>query len=101
MAMPVFTPDIQTTSPIWLFPMYLQDQERRTQQRNTASSFADDDRVLSFAQWIELNGISPATGRRILAGGKGPKILRLSDRRIGIRVRDNREWQDTLAVEST
>jgi hypothetical protein len=62
------------------------------QQRGIAA----DDRVMTFAQWCELNGFSPATGRRILSSGKGPKVLQLSDRRIGIRHGDNRRWQDSL-----
>jgi hypothetical protein len=67
------------------------------QQRGIA---ADDDRVMTFAQWIELNGLSRATGRRILQQGKGPKVLQLSDRRIGIRYGDNRRWQDSLVQDA-
>jgi predicted DNA-binding transcriptional regulator AlpA len=51
------------------------------------------DRVLSFRQWCDLNGISKATGRRILNRGEGPPILRLSVRRIGIKESDNARWQ--------
>jgi hypothetical protein len=53
-----------------------------------------DDRVLTFAEWCELNRISPATGRRIIAGGDGPLVTRLSERRIGITVGANRRWRD-------
>ena len=53
----------------------------------------DDNRVLSFRQWCILNGISARTGRRILASGAGPVVTQLSDRRIGITIRANREWQ--------
>jgi hypothetical protein len=49
---------------------------------------------MSFPAWCELNGISPATGRKILDGGDGPPVVQLSDRRIGIRHGDNRRWQD-------
>jgi hypothetical protein len=53
-----------------------------------------DDRVLTFAEWCELNRISPATGRRIIASGAGPVVTRLSERRIGITVGANRRWRD-------
>jgi hypothetical protein len=53
----------------------------------------DDDRILSFAQWCQLNGISLATGRRIIKSGNGPVVVRMSPRRIGISIRSNREWQ--------
>jgi hypothetical protein len=54
----------------------------------------DDNRVLSFRQWCILNGISARAGRRILASGNGPTVTQLSDRRIGITIRANREWQE-------
>jgi hypothetical protein len=50
-------------------------------------------RVLSFLDWCWLNGISPATGRRILKSGQGPAITRLSPRRIGITLANNAAWQ--------
>jgi predicted site-specific integrase-resolvase len=53
-----------------------------------------DDRVLTFAEWCELNRISPATGRRIIASGAGPVVTRLSERRIGITAGANRRWRD-------
>jgi len=49
--------------------------------------------VLSFAEWCQLNRISPATGRRLIKTGLGPVIVRLSDRRIGITVAANAAWQ--------
>lgn len=74
--------------------MSLQETDRRRRQ----SLFQqDDNRVLSFRQWIELNGISDRTGRRILNSGKGPTVIQLSPRRIGVTVRANREWQASRA----
>jgi predicted DNA-binding transcriptional regulator AlpA len=52
----------------------------------------DLDRVLSFPQWAKLAGLSERTGRDIIARGDGPKIVQLSENRIGIRVCDHREW---------
>ena len=57
----------------------------------------DDDRVLSFRQWCEINGISLATGRRIINAGNGPVVVQLSPRRIGVTVRANREWLTSRA----
>jgi hypothetical protein len=54
-----------------------------------------DDRCLSFAQWCTLNGIGQRTGRRILKSGHGPAVTQLSEKRIGITVRANREWQQS------
>ena len=52
----------------------------------------DDDVVDTFKQWCIDNGFSEATGRRLLASGRGPAIVRLSTRRFGIRRKDNRAW---------
>jgi predicted DNA-binding transcriptional regulator AlpA len=56
-------------------------------------AFAHADRVLSFAQWCAVNGFSKATGRRVLKSGRGPPVLQLSPRRIGIRESANADWQ--------
>jgi predicted DNA-binding transcriptional regulator AlpA len=57
------------------------------------NSERDDRRVLSFGEWCQLNAISVWTGRRIIKAGQGPRVLQLSDRRIGITIAANREWQ--------
>jgi hypothetical protein len=61
-----------------------------------AANVDSPDRVRTFPEWCQLNSISHDTGRRILASGKGPKVLQLSSNRIGIRDSDNKAWQDTL-----
>jgi hypothetical protein len=53
----------------------------------------DDRRVMTFAEWIELNALSRDTARRLFKSGQGPRVLQLSSRRIGITVAANREWQ--------
>jgi predicted DNA-binding transcriptional regulator AlpA len=55
------------------------------------------DKLLSFNEWCFLCGISPRTGRRIMAAGEGPPIVRLSPQRYGIRVADNARWQAARA----
>jgi len=52
----------------------------------------NDLQVLRFAEWCSLAGISPRTGRRILASGTGPAIVRLSSKRFGISVGAHRQW---------
>jgi hypothetical protein len=59
-----------------------------------------DNQVLTFRQWCGLNGISARTGRRILAAPGGPIVTRLSPRRFGITVGNNRRWQQSREVAS-
>jgi hypothetical protein len=54
----------------------------------------DAHKVMTIPQWCEFNNFSPATGKRILKSGDGPKLIRLSKRRVGVRYGDNAEWQD-------
>jgi predicted DNA-binding transcriptional regulator AlpA len=61
----------------------------------------DLDRVLSLPQWAKLAGLSERTGRDIIARGDGPKIVQLSENRIGIRVCDHREWLTTRTRKNT
>jgi hypothetical protein len=56
-----------------------------------------DDRVLTLSEFANLAGISPVTLRRRIAAGDGPIITKLSERRLGIRVRHAREWLDARA----
>jgi hypothetical protein len=56
--------------------------------------FKNDDQVLDFREWCLLNGFSSATGRRIIERGE-VIITRLSSRRIGISVANNRRWQES------
>ena len=57
----------------------------------------DDDKVLTFAEWCELNRLGKRTGRRIIRSGNGPVVTQLSERRIGITVGNNRRWQESRA----
>lgn len=51
-------------------------------------------RIMSFQEWCKLNSLSPRTGRKVIQSGDGPKVTQLSDRRIGVRVDHNDEWQE-------
>jgi len=59
-----------------------------------------DDRVLTLAEFSQIAGISLITLRRRIAAHDGPIITKLSERRIGIRVRHAREWLDARASDS-
>jgi len=78
--------------------MTIREFERRAAQRRQSDPARDREinqhQVLTFLEWCRLNKISPATGRRIRKSGKGPKFIRLSDRRIGVTIGDNRAWQE-------
>jgi hypothetical protein len=77
--------------------MSTREAQRRARQPSDPArdpeSILTQHRVLSFLDWCWLNGISPATGRRILKSGEGPAITRLSPRRIGITIAANAAWQ--------
>jgi predicted DNA-binding transcriptional regulator AlpA len=60
---------------------------------DTGLPVAHRDKVLSFGQWCAVNGFSKTTGWRLLRAGKGPRVLQLSPRRIGIKESDNAAWQ--------
>jgi hypothetical protein len=56
------------------------------------ATVADLDRVMSFNEWCDRANIHPVTGHRLKAAGKGPRITRMTARRIGVRERDHLEW---------
>ena len=64
--------------------------ERRQLRQRLA---ADDDAVLTFKEWCALNSVSERQGRRILGSGSGPTVTKLTDKRVEISRRANREWQ--------
>jgi hypothetical protein len=50
---------------------------------------------LTVPEWAAINGFSVHTAYRVLAGLKSPVTLQLSDNRIGITRRANRDWQNS------
>jgi predicted DNA-binding transcriptional regulator AlpA len=57
-----------------------------------------DDRVLTLSEFAKIAGISLVTLRRRIAAHDGPIVTKLSERRLGIRVRHAREWLDKRAA---
>lgn len=59
-----------------------------------------DDRVLTLSEFAKIAGISLVTLRRRIAAHDGPIVTKLSERRLGIRVRHAREWLDARASDN-
>jgi predicted site-specific integrase-resolvase len=55
---------------------------------------ADELKVLTLKEWAALNAISWQTAKRLIREGNGPQTIQLSPRRMGIRMIDNRVWQE-------
>ena len=55
---------------------------------------ADEVKVLTLREWAKLNGFSFMTAKRLFKRGEGPTTIQLSPRRVGVRVIDNRIWQE-------
>ena len=73
--------------------MTILEQVRRSRQ-SARDRALDDDWVVPFALWCQLNGFSPSTGRRLRRSGRGPVFTQISDRRIGVTVKNNRIWRE-------
>jgi hypothetical protein len=70
-----------------------QARENRKKRKGLRAQLSlDPDAVFSFHEWCSLNAFSESVGRRILATG-GPKVTRLSARKLGISRRNNLLWQ--------
>lgn len=59
---------------------------------------AAPDRVRNLRDTASLLGISLATLRRLIARGIGPKVVRVSDRRSGIRDSERERWLSERTV---
>jgi predicted DNA-binding transcriptional regulator AlpA len=55
-----------------------------------------DDRIIPLPEIADASDLSMATLRRRIADGTGPKITKVSARRVGVRGRHFREWLDRL-----
>ncbi|MFC6026886.1 helix-turn-helix transcriptional regulator [Methylobacterium mesophilicum] len=53
---------------------------------------APANRVIPFAEVCKEVGLSRTTLREMIARGRGPRTLRLSERRLGIRRHDLEKW---------
>jgi hypothetical protein len=62
------------------------------QWRELVGVGGDQDRVMTIPEWAKLANISFRTARNVIERGDGPKVVQLSDKRLGIRVCDHRAW---------
>jgi hypothetical protein len=54
-----------------------------------------DDQVLSVPEFAALNNISVHTAYRVLSSSNAPVTVQLSDNRLGVTRRANRDWQQS------
>jgi prophage regulatory protein len=58
-----------------------------------------DYKILPFMKFVELSGLSERTCREICRpGGSGPPLVRVSKRRLGVRMGDVRAWVKSLPL---
>jgi predicted DNA-binding transcriptional regulator AlpA len=54
--------------------------------------------VIPLKEWCDRRHFSYPHGRRLIKSGKGPKTVRLSAQRIGVRASDDAAWLESCAV---
>jgi hypothetical protein len=69
-------------------------EARRDVHRDVQTNYDNPDQILTWLQWLRLNTLSVSQGKRLLKDGKAPPLVQLSTHRVGVRVADNREWQE-------
>jgi predicted DNA-binding transcriptional regulator AlpA len=80
----------------------LSRDERGGGCRSTAQQIDDDpppDRVRSIRETALLLSLGEPSLRNMIARGEGPKVTRLSARRIGVRDSHRKEWLDAQIRE--
>jgi hypothetical protein len=86
--------------------MTLQEQTRHQRAKQTrkvarqrthqqALLHNPDYRVMPWSVFLERNLLSKATANRLRKEGRGPRIVHLSPRRIGVRYCDEAAWQQS------
>ncbi|HFA60011.1 MAG TPA: DNA-binding protein [Rhodospirillales bacterium] len=56
-----------------------------------------DQRVLTLDEVARITGVATVTIRRAIKAGRGPRVVRPSPRRLGVRVCDLVEWLERRA----
>jgi predicted DNA-binding transcriptional regulator AlpA len=60
-----------------------------------------DERIITQEQAAEVCDLHQATLKRLRITGEGPPVIRLSQKRIGYRIRDLRAWLDARTEQTT
>jgi predicted DNA-binding transcriptional regulator AlpA len=66
---------------------------------DTIGAFMDaSTKVMSWSQWLAKNNLSQTTGWRLRKNGQGPRIVKLSERRLGVTAEDDAAWLASRTV---
>jgi predicted DNA-binding transcriptional regulator AlpA len=68
---------------------------------SNTSIISPDDRIITQEQAAEICDLHQATLKRLRAAGIGPPVIKLSQKRIGYRVRDLRAWLDARTEQTS
>jgi hypothetical protein len=52
----------------------------------------DDDMVIPFLDWVMLAGLTETTARELRAQGKGPRCVKITDKKLGVKLGEHRRW---------
>jgi predicted DNA-binding transcriptional regulator AlpA len=80
------------------FTMAIEQSPARQRREAEARDSLDSVRVLDEPTAIRLAGVSPRTWDRMRARGETPPKTQISERRIGYRLVDFRDWLDARRV---
>jgi predicted DNA-binding transcriptional regulator AlpA len=61
-------------------------------RRSREPQLPPPNRVFRVRHWAALCGLSYAQAKSLIRSGKGPRVVQLSERRIGITERDHEAW---------
>jgi hypothetical protein len=56
------------------------------------SQDAAGDVVLPFMEWMALAGLSETAARVLRARGEGPRVVRLTSKKLGVTLAEHRRW---------
>jgi predicted DNA-binding transcriptional regulator AlpA len=68
--------------------------------RRVGAGEYSDDHILTLAEFRELARISKATVTRMIAAGKAPRLIRLGEKKLGVRYGDYVRWLGARAINS-
>jgi hypothetical protein len=52
----------------------------------------DDDKVMPFLEWVMLADLTESTARELRAQGKGPRCVKITDKKLGVTLGEHRRW---------
>jgi hypothetical protein len=84
-------------------PISPEEAERRRRQREEARAQAlavpyNEHAVMPWPHFLARNGLSRSTGSRMRQEGKGPEVIKLSERLLGVSFRAEAKWRASRTV---